>query len=133
MNQGKWTLVVGIKRFQFQEFYRRNLRRKLPNLMAWEKDHESVTSAFKLRIMDLECGKKRIWENSIFDKIGNFEPKAKIGENGPRAILKAKTLISLEMKYEGYYEKEFCKMNDRIGNWVENERKSEVLRGEILI
>ena len=37
------------------------------------------------------------------------------------------------MKYKGYFEKEFCKMNDRIGNGVENERKSEVLRGEILI
>ena len=77
--------------------------------------------------------RKEFDKNRILTKIGNFEPKAKIGENGPRAILKAKTLISLGMKYEGYFKNEFCKMNDRIGNGVENGRKSEVLRGEILI
>ena len=47
--------------------------------------------------------------------------------------LSCETLNSLEMKYEGCFEKELCELNGRIGNWVENESKSEVLRGEILI
>ena len=34
------------------------------------------------------------------------------------------------MKYEGCFEKDFCELNGKIGNWVENESKSEVLRGE---
>ena len=76
--------------------------------------------------------RKEFEKTQFLTKFVILEPKAKIGENGPRAILKAKTLISLEMKYEGYFEKEFCKMNDRIENGVEKGRKREVLRGEIL-
>ena len=44
--------------------------------------------------------------------------------------MKGETLDSSEMKYEGCFEKGFCELNGRIGNWVENESKSEVLRGE---
>ena len=40
---------------------------------------------------------------------------------------------SLEMRYVEHFEKEFCKKNERIENGVENGRKREVLRGEILI
>ena len=47
--------------------------------------------------------------------------------------MSGETFNSLEMRDVEHFEKEFCEINDRIGNWVENERKIEVLRGEILI
>ena len=56
--------------------------------------------------------------------------EAKFGEIGLWTNLSGETLISLEMEYVECFEKEFCELNDRIGNWVENESKSEVLRGE---
>ena len=55
------------------------------------------------------------------------------GKIGLWTNLSGESFNSLEMRYIEHFEKEFWELNDRIGNWVENGRKREVLRGENLI
>ena len=59
--------------------------------------------------------------------------KAKISENGPRAILKAETLLSSEMDFERCFEKELCESDGKFKNQSEKERYFEVLHSENLI